>query len=103
VNATNERALAIQAAQVAAVCEWFRAAKAVTSITLHTAGPESGLIALVVDALNPGLVDVVESTEMPGALVEFMEARGKYTDSPSLFSFGILQHFDFDDLRAMGE
>jgi hypothetical protein len=40
---------------------------------------------------------------MPGALVEFMEARGKYTDSPSLFSFGILQHFDFDDLRAMGE
>ncbi len=103
VNATNERALAIQAAQVAAVCEWFRAAKAVTSITLHTAGPESGLIALVVDALNPGLVDVVESTEMPGSLVEFMEARGKYTDSPTLFSFGILQHFDFDTLRAMGE
>jgi hypothetical protein len=103
VNATNERALAIQAAQVAAVCEWFRAAKAVTSITLHTTGSESGLIALVVDALNPGLVDAVELTEMPGSLVEFMEARGKYTDSPSLFSFGFLQHFDFDTLRAMGE
>lgn len=103
VNATNERALAIQVAQVAAVCEWFRTAKAVTSITLHTTGPESGLIALVVDALHPGLVDAVESTEMPGSLVEFMEARRKYTDSPSLFSFGFLTEFDFDDLRAMGE
>jgi len=103
VNATNERALAIQAAQVAAVCEWFRNAKAARTITLHTTGPESGLIALVVDALNPGLVDGVETADMPGSLVEIMEARGKYTDSPSLYSFGFLRHFDFDVLRAMGE
>lgn len=103
VNATNERALAIQAAQVAAVCDWFRTAKAVTTITLHTTGPESGLIALLVDALNPGLVDAVETAEMPASLIEFMEARGKYTDSPSLFSFGFLQQVDFDELRAMGE
>ena len=102
VNATNERALAIQAAQVAAVCEWFRVAKAARTITLHTTGPESGLIALVVDALNPGLVDAVETADMPGSLVEIMEAREKYTDSPSLYSFGFLQHFDFDLLRAMG-
>ncbi len=101
VNATNERALAIQAAQVAAVCEWFRTAKAARKITLHTTGPESGLIALVVDALHPGLVDTVESADMPGSLVEIMEARGKYADSPSLYSFGFLKHFDFDVLRAM--
>jgi hypothetical protein len=103
LNATNERALAIQAAQVAAVCDWFRTAKAAKTITLHTTGPESGLIALVVDALHPGLVDTVESTEMPGSLIEIMEARGKYTDSPSLYSFGFLQQFDFAELRTMGE
>lgn len=103
VNATGERALAIQTAQVAAVCDWFRTAKGATHITLHTTGLESGLIALTVAALNPGLVDAVETTDMPASLIDVMEARGNYGNSPSVYNFGFLKDFDFDTLRAMGE
>lgn len=101
INATGERALAVQAAQVAAVCDWFRTARGVRAITLHTRGTESGLIGLTVAALHPGLVDGVETTEMPASLIDVMEARGKYSETPSLYSFGFLREFDFDMLRVM--
>ena len=38
---------------------------------------------------------------MPDSLVDIMEARGKYNQSPSLFNFGFLKQFDFAELRAM--
>lgn len=102
LNATGERALAVQAAQVAAVCDWFRSAKGARAITLHTTGVESGLIALTTAALNPELVDGVETTDMPDSLIDVLEARGKYTRTPSLFNFGFLQYFDLDTLHALG-
>jgi len=101
MNSTGERALAVQAAQLAAVCEWFKLAKGVKSVTVHARGHESGLITLVAAALNPGLIDATEITEMPASLIDLMEERISYSKSPSLFNFGFLQHFDFAELRAL--
>jgi hypothetical protein len=101
VNGTGERALALQAGQLATLCRWFRAAHGTKSITVHTRGTESGLIALTAAALNPDLIDATDITDMPTSLIDVMESRAKYTRSPSLFNFGFLRHFDFDTLRAM--
>lgn len=101
MNSTGERALAVQAAQLAAVCEWFMMAKGVKSVTVHAKGAESGLITLTAAALNPGLIDATDITEMPDSLIDIMEERLSYSKSPSLFNFGFLQHFDFAELRAM--
>ena len=38
LNATGERSLAVQAAQLAAVCDWFKTAKGVSRVTLHAKG-----------------------------------------------------------------
>jgi dienelactone hydrolase len=99
-NATGERSLGLQAAQVAAVCAWYRANKDVVKITLQSAGVESGLIALVTTALHPDLVNEVALNDMPASLVDALAARIKYTKSPSLYPFGFLQHFDVDVLKA---
>lgn len=101
LNATGERSLAVQAAQLAAVCDWFKTAKGVQSVTVHSRGTESGLITLTATALNPGLIDTTDITEMPDSLIDVMEARTQYSDSASLYNFGFLQHFDFAELRAM--
>ena len=101
LNATGERSLAVQAAQFAAACDWFKTAKGAKTVTVHATGPESGLIALTAAALNPGLIDATELADMPGSLVDIMEARGKYSSTPSLYNFGFLKQFDFAELRAM--
>lgn len=101
LNATGERSLAAQAAQLAAACDWFKTAKGAKTVTVHATGPESGLITLIAAALNPGLIDATEVADMPGSLVDIMEARGKYSSTPSLYNFGFLKQFDFAELRAM--
>lgn len=101
LNATGDRSLAIQAAQLAAVCDWFKTAKGVDSVSIHTKGPESGLIALVASALHPGLIENIDLADMPSSLIDIMEARGKYNQTPSLYSFGFLKQFDFAELRAL--
>lgn len=101
LNATGERSLAIQAGQVAAVCDWFKTAKGARTVTVHATGTESGLITLTAAALHPGVIDTTAIVGMPDSLVYVMVAREKYSASPSLFNFDFLQHFDFDVLRAM--
>ncbi|MCF6286747.1 MAG: acetylxylan esterase [Candidatus Hydrogenedentes bacterium] len=101
LNATGERSLALQAAQTAAICDWYRTAKGVDKIIIQSTGVESGLIALVTASLHPGLVDEVALNDMPGSLVDLFEARKKYNASPSLYPFGFLQHFDVDVLKAL--
>ncbi len=101
LNATGERSLALQAAQTAAVCDWYRSAMGVNTIIIQSTGFESGLIALVTASLHPGLVNEIVLNDMPGSLVEVFESRKKYQDSPSLYPFGFLRHFDVDVLKSM--
>ncbi|MBX3178465.1 MAG: acetylxylan esterase [Candidatus Hydrogenedentes bacterium] len=101
LNATGERALAAQAAQVAAVVDWFKMARGAATVTVHARGVESGLIALVAAALHPGLIDAVETADIPESLIDVMESRGKYSSTPSVYNFGFLQRVDFAELRAM--
>ena len=103
LNATGERSLAVQAAQLAAICDWFRTAKGMSQIQVHTRGAESGLIALTASALTPGLIAHNDTSDIPDSLIDIMEARESYSRTPSLYNFGFLRQFDFDILRAMAD
>jgi hypothetical protein len=95
--ATGERALGVQAAQIGAIVRW--ASKA-GSVTLHTQGPRTSLIALCAEALEPH----GNRLELHGCLTSLEEiVRNDWTVDryPEMFCFGLLEKFDIDHLRAM--
>jgi hypothetical protein len=97
----GDRPLGIQATQVAAVSRWAKDAYKTGAVALVAEGPRTSVIALVAAALEPDAVGEIELRGLPASLKPMVRARRPFADSPELFCFGLLEHFDVLQLAAL--
>jgi dienelactone hydrolase len=96
----GDRALGVQASQLAAVARWAMRHKT-GPVTLAAVGPRSSVAALVAAGLEEQAIARIELTESLGSLKEVIEKNSTFDQSPELFCFGLLQDFDVRQLAAL--
>ena len=99
--AVGDRPLGLQASQLTAIGRWAHERYAQSPVKLKAVGPRSSLFALIARALEPEVISGVEATAGMSSLKEVIENNGSVDKTPELFCFGLLEHFDIPQLRAM--
>ncbi|MCA9038798.1 MAG: acetylxylan esterase [Planctomycetaceae bacterium] len=99
----GERTLGLQASQLMGAVKWARETASNDQLRIQAGGPRSALSALVTRALAPALVNEVEAPQAFGSLKEIINNNMQVHQAPELFCFGLLQKFDIDDLKRLGE
>jgi hypothetical protein len=105
ISTVGERALGIQAAQLAAIARGIKKGSKENghelSVAIRAVGPRASMAALVAAAVEP---DAVDAAELSGALVslkQLIEADKPVEELPGLFPFGLLAEFDVRHLVAL--
>jgi len=101
VAAIGERALGIQASQVAAAARWLRTGRRLGPVTLMSAGPRSSLFSLVAAALEPDAISALETRQAMSSLREIIEKDLTAEQTPELFCFGLFEEFDIPQIAAL--
>jgi dienelactone hydrolase len=116
LNGLGERALGLEAAQVAAVAEWLNTGlqhgsptpgSALATKTAHrpiavlTSGPRSQAVALTSAALEPQLFSSVDARHSIPSLEYVLEHPLKYVEVPELMCLDLFRDFDFDVLATL--
>ncbi len=101
MNATGERALGVQAGQIAAVCTWAREALGVDRVRVVCKGWNAAVAVLAAGASGHAPFEQITIADVPESLGEVIRARVPYTRFPALFCFGLLKHFDIAELTAL--
>jgi dienelactone hydrolase len=116
LNGLGERALGLEAAQVAAVAEWlntglqhgsvtpgtaFAAKMPFRPIDLLTSGPRSQAVALTSAALEPQLFSSVVARHSIPSLEYVLEHPLKSGEVPELMCLDLFRDFDFDVLASL--
>lgn len=100
VATLGQRALGIEAAQVTAVSRWaseqFKSSPAV-----QTLGPRSSLVALVAKAMEPRHVGELKPSQHIEDLHGILRNNWTVSDKPEMFCFGLLEHFNVPQLKAL--
>jgi len=99
--AVGDRPLGLQASQLTAIGRWAHERHAKAPVTLKAIGPRSSLFALIAAALEPEAISGVEVTGAMDSLKEVIENNGSVDKTPELFCFGLLEHFDIPQLKAI--
>jgi hypothetical protein len=94
----GDRALGLQVNELLGISRWAAACKPVTVVA---DGPRSSVIALSAAALDTESTTRVELIAPLGSLKELIEQNKTFDQSPELFCFGLLEHFDVKDLAAL--
>lgn len=96
----GQRALGIEAAQVNAVCRWasqtFKSAPAV-----HSIGPRTSLVTLVAKAFEPQASSELKPSQHIEDLHGILLNNWTVGDKPEMFCFGLLEHFNVAQLKAL--
>jgi dienelactone hydrolase len=93
----GERPLGVQASQLAALARWAGGAE------IAAFGPRTSLIARVAAAIEPDSIRGVQDHNAFASLKDIL-ARDLTADKmPELFCFGLLEHFDVPQIRALGK
>jgi len=103
IGTVGERPLGIQVEQVAAVAQWAGQEFGAGRVSLLTDGWNSQVVGLCVDALYPNLIDEVVVNNGLASLKDPIETHTDYEDKPALFCFGLLKHFDVEDLKELAK
>lgn len=101
VAAVGERPLGIQTGQVAAMARWCTGQNKGEPVTIMAHGPRTSLIALAAAAIEPKYVAGVQLHASMGSLKEVIEQNMAVNQSPELFCFGLLEHFDISQIAAL--
>lgn len=96
--ATGDRALGIEAAQLAATGRWIRKSGTGKMLRIETSGIRSQVIALVAAVLEPDLFSEVVVRKGMQSLAHLMDARIGYPNCADLFCLDLYRHFDIDTL-----
>ncbi|HYF01012.1 MAG TPA: hypothetical protein VEJ18_18965, partial [Planctomycetota bacterium] len=91
--AVGQRALGIQASQVAAVARWARERHG-TAVEVDAVGPRAGLAALCAAAVELKAVGALTLRRPYGSLKELIEQNVGVNKAPEPFAFGLLESFD---------
>ena len=98
----GERALGIEAGQVAAIAHWATD-KFGAKPTVQTIGPRSGLGALVAAAMEPTHFGALNPSQQLGSLRDILLNNWTVNEKPELFCFGLFESFDVPQLKALSE
>ena len=101
VSGVGNRPLGLQASQLAAVARWLCTDRKLGPVTLMAKGDQLSLSALVAAALEEDAIERVELSGALGSLKEVVERNDSVDKKPMLFCFGLLEHFDIQQLVAM--
>ena len=102
-STVGERPLGIQVGQTLAVSQWIADAHKVTSITLATEGPRTGVIGQIAAAIKPEVFGDLQQRDAMDSLKLLLEGNRSFESSPELFCFGLLQVTDVPHLRSLYE
>jgi len=102
VQSTGGRIVGISAGQIAAVARWARNRYA-APVHLETAGPRTSLAARVAVALEPGLVDGLETRNNLDSLKDVVRRNWEFGQMPEAFCFGLLDVADVEQLKTLSE
>jgi hypothetical protein len=97
----GDRALGVQAHQVAAVARWARAESPTGPLSVVAVGPRSSTIALVAAGLEEKAIARLDLSAALGSLKEVIEENRTVQQTPELFCFGLLEAFDVKQLAAL--
>ncbi len=102
VCAGGDRPLGICTAQLLALLKWIRGEAGAKSIHIVAQGLSSGLIALCAAALQPRGIGSM-NVDVPDTLRRLIDWQIEYIQHPALFCFGLLEHFDVEDLVTLSD
>ena len=100
IQSTGGRVLGISAGQLAAIAQWTRR-QYPGSVRLETFGSRTSLVGLVAAALEPRLVDRLQTHQSFDTLKEVVRRNLELVQMPEAFCFGLLEVIDIDQLKAM--
>ena len=96
--ATGDRALGIEAAQVASTGRWIRESGSAKMLRIETSGIRSQVIALVAAVLEPDLFSEVVFRKGMKSLAHLLDAPVEFSNSADLFCLDLYRHFDIEPL-----
>jgi hypothetical protein len=100
VAAVGDRALGLQASQIAAVARWAESEHK-APVALLAIGPRTSTAALVAAGLETKAIGKVELRGSLGSLKEVIEQNRTVAEMPEIFCFGLLEAFDVKQLAAL--
>ncbi|MCF7786890.1 MAG: acetylxylan esterase [Prosthecobacter sp.] len=102
VATVGDRALGIEAGQVAAVSRWANG-QFQSKAALHTIGPRSSIVTLVAKAMEPQSLGALKPSEHIESLHGILRNNWMVSDKPELYCFGLLEFFDVPQLQALAD
>jgi len=96
----GDRPLGLQASQLGAVARWAHKQHG-APVALASVGPRASVVALVTGALEEKSIASVDTAQPLGSLKELIERNVAVSAQPEMFCFGLLEHFDMPQLRAL--
>jgi hypothetical protein len=99
--AVGERALGIQASQIAAIARWLQAQPKSGPISVEAIGPRSSVLALAAAGLEENAISKLELRDCPSSLSEVITRNIPFEQMPELCCFGMLETFDIKQLEAL--
>jgi hypothetical protein len=103
LNATGERPLGMEAAQLISLARWAQTIWGPQQIRVEGTGIRSQMIALVASALEPKLFFQVEVHGGMQGLSYLLEKPVEYEDAPDLFCLDLYKYFDIDRLVVLAK
>lgn len=103
LDTVGDRPLGVLASQLIAVARHAHDTdRSGHTVTLHSVGPRSSLIALVAAALETQVIGQVTQRQPIGSLKQYViEQNRGVGEAPELFCFGLLEHFDVPQLQTL--
>lgn len=103
ISAVGERALGIQVSQLVAMAEWVHSEYNPKELILFGIGPNASVASIMACAIlnRDMLIDVLILKDVFKSFKELIQKHLDYENYSPLFCFGILEHFDIDDLIGL--
>jgi dienelactone hydrolase len=101
LNAVGQRALGIQASQVAAIARWLQAQPGSGPVSVEAIGPRSSVLALAAAGLEDKAISRLDLRDCPSSLGEMITRNIRFEQRPELCCFGLLEAFDIKQLEAL--
>jgi hypothetical protein len=101
VAAIGDRALGLQASELAAVARWSVTEHKTGSVAVAATGPRTCAAALVAAGLEPAAIGRLDLEGALGSLKEVIEQNRSVEEMPEMFCFGLLADFDVKQLTAL--
>lgn len=104
LTTVGERPLGIAAGQVQGAIIAIKKRHPEGELTLDASGKRSGVVALVAAAIAPsGTLEGLKIRDRLGSLRDTLASDLNYAAAPELYCFGLLEHFDIDQLDSLAQ